>query len=145
MSIISSLYTSPTLSHESNLGAFSGVNIFLGLSIPNISIAKWYSPPSKSSGPLMVISPVSLVHPPRKGSVEPKTFTDPLTVGLIFNFKGPSGEWKRSLINNWSSFSTDIKYETNLIVSSVFASNNLNSKNAFSLLSEVKIGGLILV
>jgi hypothetical protein len=44
-----------------------------------------------------------------------------------------------------SSFSTVIKYETNLIFSSVFASNNLNSKNAFSLLSEVSIGGLILV
>ena len=40
----------------------------------------------------MVISPVSLVHPPRKGSVEPKTLIDLLEVGLIFNFKGPVGE-----------------------------------------------------
>ena len=37
----------------------------------------------------MVISPVSLVHPPRKGSVEPKTVTDSLFDGLIFNFKLP--------------------------------------------------------
>ncbi len=115
------------------------------LSIPRISIRKWYSPPSKKIGPrTFIVPPGSATQALRNCSWVPSIVTGP-SCGCIFRVRRPLSVWKTSASSLSASrptpFSIVIAKVEYLIVAFVASSKSRNWTYASCLVSEVRTGG----